>query len=163
MTDTDPLDTSDEAANLDFGDLKRLLGFHLRMAQVVLHRDFLSALSHLDLTQRQWAVLHLISANPGVSQAELATALDTDRATMMATVDRLENRDFLLRQRSDADRRRSELRLTTRGRATLQDAERAIERHEMTFRTLFSEEELAWLIEALDRIRGAGSRSGGGF
>lgn len=156
MTNPRSLDPVDATANLDLGALSELLGFHLRMAQVAMHRDFTATLSHLDLTQRQWAVMQLIAANPGVSQADLATALDTDRATMMATIDRLDERGFLLRERSKADRRRSELSLTLRGRAMLNDAQRSIDKHENRFHSLFSGPELETLLEALNRIKRAG-------
>lgn len=156
MTKPRSLDPVDAPENLDLGALSELLGFHLRMAQVSMHRDFTATLAPLDLTQRQWAVLQLIAANPGVSQAELATTLDTDRATMMATIDRLDERGFLLRERSKADRRRSELRLTLRGRAMLNDAQRSIDKHENRFHSLFSDSELETLLAALGRIKRAG-------
>src|ERR1700679_3975538 len=98
------IDTAD--FGLDMDGLPELLGFHLRLAQVVIYRDFIASLTQLDLTQKQCATLQLIGANPGVSQVDLAATLGTDRATMMAMVDRLENRQFLRRERSSADRRR---------------------------------------------------------
>jgi DNA-binding MarR family transcriptional regulator len=137
---------------LDLDGLPDLLGFHLRMAQIAVYRDFALALAELDLSQKQCATLQLIGANPGVSQVDLAATLGTDRATMMAIIDRLEQRGFIIRRRSAVDRRRQELYLTPSGQATLAKAKRAISEHERRFTARFSEDELRALVGALSKI-----------
>lgn len=137
---------------LHLDGLPDLLGFHLRLAHVAMYRDFTTALSELDLTQKQCATLQLIAANPGVSQVDLAATLGTDRATMMATVDRLEQRGCLLRTRSVSDRRRQELNLTPEGQAILVRAMHAIAAHERHFTSRFTAPELKALVNALGRI-----------
>ena len=96
----------DDLDGFSLGALPSLLGFHLRFANMAMYRDYASAMESLDLTQKQHAVLLIIKANHGVSQVDIAAALGTDRATMMAIVDRLEARDLVERQRSKGDRRR---------------------------------------------------------
>jgi DNA-binding MarR family transcriptional regulator len=139
-------------AKLNLDGLTDLLGFHLRMAHVAIYRDFTAALAELDLTQKQCATLQLIGANKGVSQVDLAATLGTDRATMMAMIDRLELRDLLVRQRSTEDRRRQELYLTGKGVDMLARAKAAIARHEKQFTDRFSKTELKALMGALGRI-----------
>ena len=145
-----PEDGRDTKLHLD--GLPDLLGFHLRLAHVAMYRDFTIALSELDLTQKQCATLQLIAANPGVSQVDLAATLGTDRATMMATVDRLEQRGCLLRIRSVSDRRRQELNLTPEGESVLARAMKAIAAHERHFTSRFTAPELKALVNALSRI-----------
>src|SRR4051794_33163526 len=96
----------DERAGLSLGRLDGLLGFHLRMASAVVARDFADELADLGLTQKQCAVLELIAANPQVSQIDMTATLGMDRATMMALVDRLDERGLLVRTPSLRDRRR---------------------------------------------------------
>lgn len=139
---------------LDLDGLQNLLGFQLRMAQVAMYRDFSAAMTDLALTQKQFATLHLIGANPGVSQADLATALGTDRATMMALVDRLEERDFVERRRSSSDRRRQELHLTAPGKSLLAKAQRTLAAHERRFAQRFTKVELRQLMSALAQFHG---------
>ena len=115
---------------LNYGRLDGLLGFHLRMASAAMARDFGEAMDELGLTQKQCAVLELIAANPQSSQIDLAAALGTDRATMMALVDRLDARGLVARTPSARDRRRQELELTEDGRTLLKQARRRIEQHE---------------------------------
>ena len=147
------VDTEGEP-KLDLGDLPELLGFHLRLAHVAMHRDFTAAMAELDLTQKQCATLRLIGANSGVSQVDLAATLGTDRATMMAVIDRLEERGLVVRRRSTSDRRRQELRLTDKGEKTLSQARRVIAQHEKRFTGRFTAAELKGLVLALSRIHG---------
>ena len=93
-------------ARLELGRLDALLGFHLRMATAALYREFARAMEGTALTQKLFAVLELIDANPEVSQVDISATLDTDRATIMALVDRLEARGLVERQKSERDRRR---------------------------------------------------------
>lgn len=146
-------DSQRKSAQLNFGTLSRLLGFNVRLAQVAFHRDFMVAMKGLELTQKQYAVLTIVGANPGVSQIDIATALGADRATMMAIVDRLQNRAFLERVPSKADRRRQELYLTQAGEAARAEAEVACIEHEGPFRERFTAEELHTLFELLKRLQ----------
>lgn len=141
-----------EASTLDLAGLPDLLGFHLRLAHVAIYRDFMAALSDLDLTQKQCATLQLVGANPGVSQVDIAATLGTDRATMMAMVDRLEERGLVVRSRSLVDRRRRELHLTPEGQIVLRKAETAIQRHEARFTSRLTKSQLENLITALRAI-----------
>lgn len=137
---------------LQDGGLEALLGFQLRMANVAVYRDFSETLAKLELTQRQAATLSLIDANPGAPQVAIAARLGSDRATIMAMVDRLETRGLITRERSKTDRRRQELYLTPLGQKTLKEAKSLIAAHERRFTARFSDKELAALFEALQRI-----------
>ena len=141
-------------AELVDGGLEALLGFHVRMANVAIYRDFTAAMAKLDITQRQAATLSLVEANPGTSQVAIASKLNSDRATIMAMVDRLEARGLLTRTRSREDRRRQELYLTPLGQKVCKDARALIAEHERRFTNLFSKAELDAFIEALKRVHG---------
>ncbi|MDP3735928.1 MAG: MarR family transcriptional regulator [Hyphomonadaceae bacterium] len=141
-----------ESLDLRFDDLDALLGYRVRRAQGAIHRDYMAAIAGLDVTQKQTATLWLIHANPGVSQASLASSLGMDRATMMAVVDRLEDRGFVIRQRSVADRRRQELYLTPAGQGFLRKVKTRIVAHERRFTACFKPAELAALMSALTKI-----------
>ena len=145
--------TDFEVPELMFAELDGLLGYMLRRAQGAMHRDFMAAVSDFGLTQKQAAVLWLIQANGGVSQAEIASALGMDRATMMALTDRLEDRGFIIRKRSSVDRRRQELYLTPAGQTTLRKCKARIADHEEKFRAMFTASELAALLEALKKFQ----------
>lgn len=152
----DELSEPREGPSLMFEELDGLLGYHLRRAQGAMHRDFMAAVASLDLTQKQAATLWLINGNPGVAQVAVAAALGMDRATMMAIVDRLEERRLVIRQRSSTDRRRQELYLTPAGQSALRKAKTRIAKHEQRFKSLFTAAELESLLAALQRLQDAG-------
>lgn len=137
---------------LQFGPLDDLLGFHVRFAHLAMFRDWAATLKECDLTQKQLAVLSLIRTNAGCSQIALGASLGTDRATMMAIIDRLEERDLVVRVRSKIDRRRQELYLTPGGETLLDGAFGLIEQHEARFCALFKPGELETLVDLLQRI-----------
>ena len=143
-----------EAHHLLFDGLDSLLGYWVRRAQGAMHRDFVAAMADFELTQKQTATLWLISANAGVSQASVAAELDMDRATMMAVVDRLEDRGFVIRKRSTADRRRQELYLTPAGHSTLKKIKARVAAHERLFKSRLQPAELAALLHALNKLAG---------
>ncbi|MEO8020170.1 MAG: MarR family winged helix-turn-helix transcriptional regulator [Pseudomonadota bacterium] len=139
-----------------FQELDGLLGYQLRRAQGAMHRDFLASLTGLELTQKQAASLWLIESNGGASQVSIAAALGMDRATMMAVVDRLEDRGFVIRKRSSVDRRRQELYTTPAGQRALRRARHLIAEHEARFTALFKPAELIALLTALQKIQSLG-------
>lgn len=147
-----PAATACEPVRLDLAGLPELLGFHLRLAHVAMYRDFTAAMTDLDLTQKQSATLQLVGANPGASQVDIAATLGADRATMMAMIDRLENRGLLLRSRSMTDRRRRELHLTPQGEAVLARAIATTQRHEDQFTSRMTKAQLEALVDALRLI-----------
>ena len=65
-------DVFEVGAPLRTGRLDEILGFHLRMANVAMYQDYSATMSELGLTQKQFAVLELIAANPGVGQIDIA-------------------------------------------------------------------------------------------
>jgi DNA-binding MarR family transcriptional regulator len=139
---------------LNYDQLDELLGFRLRMAHIALYREFMSALSNVEVTQRQVAVLWLVGANPGISQGELGAALAMDSATMVAVIDRLAREGRLVRRQSESDRRRRELHLTPAGIKTLKGAKAAIGRLEKRAAAGLSESELQALLATLGKLAG---------
>ena len=142
-----------QGPELMFEELDGLLGYRLRRAKGAMHRDYMSSVAGLDVTQKQTATLWLINANPGVSQVSIAGALGMDRATMMSVTDRLEDRGLLVRKRSSVDRRRQELYLTPSGQSTLRKVKNRIAEHEAKFKALFKPAELAALLVALEKFQ----------
>jgi DNA-binding MarR family transcriptional regulator len=149
MSDDTDVFPAAPGVELSLGGLDQLLGFHLRLAHVAIYRDFAASMAQFDLNQMRFATLQLISANPAVSQVDLAATLGTDRATMMAMIDRLEQRGLVVRKRSTADRRRQELMLTPAGETMLKQAHAMILEHEKRFTERLAPGELEGLIAGL--------------
>ena len=142
----------DEAA--DIGEIDNILGFHIRLAHGTVYRHFMQSFKFLGMTQKQVSVLWLVSDHPGIAQAELAKRLQLDRATVMAIVNRLAKRKFLIRGASETDGRKQTLKLQATGLRALQEARRAIRAHEKWLKGRFTATELRTLIGLLRKIHG---------
>lgn len=72
----------------------------------------------LELTAMQWEPLLLLALGRADTVAGLARECDVDCGAMTRMLDRLEQKQLLRRQRSDADRRVVNLEMTDKGRVT---------------------------------------------
>ena len=136
----------------DLGGLNGIVGFHIRLAHGAVYRHFTETFADLDLTQKQVSALWLVSDRPGISQIDLGGRLRMDRATTMTIVNRLQERDYVRRERSESDGRKQALYLTERGGAALAEAKRCIGEHEAWLKSRFTTQETEKLVEMLARI-----------
>jgi DNA-binding MarR family transcriptional regulator len=143
---------ADAPTSLRKGMLPSLLGYHLRRAQVAVFQNFTQAMAEFDVTPGQFGVLQVVSANPGLSQTELARAIGIDRSTMVAVIDRLEARGFVIRAAAPIDRRSYALRLSDSGAAALRAMEDRVRAHEREIAHDLRPAEQAQLIDLLSRI-----------
>jgi DNA-binding MarR family transcriptional regulator len=136
----------------DIGEIRNIVGFHIRLAHGAVYRHFTETFTDLELTQKQVSVLWLIDDHPDIAQTDLAQRMRMDRATTMAIVNRLQARGYLVRGKSDHDGRKQTLNLTDAGRKALTVAKDAIAEHERWLKSRFSDKEVEQLIELLARI-----------
>ena len=140
------------AGDEDIGEIRNIVGFHIRLAYGAVYRHFTETFADVELTQKQVSVLWLIGDHPDIAQTDLAKRMRMDRATTMAIVNRLESRGYLVRGQSEIDGRRQTLNLTRAGRKALVTAKAAIQQHEQWLKSRFTQREVAKLIELLTRI-----------
>jgi DNA-binding MarR family transcriptional regulator len=140
------------AGDEDVGEIRNIVGFHLRLAYGAVYRHFTETFAHLELTQKQVSVLWLVDDHPQIAQTGLAQRMRMDRATTMAIVNRLESKGYLVRRKSNTDGRKQALNLTVPGRKALLRAKGAIRQHEQWLKSRFTHKEVARLIELLTRI-----------
>lgn len=136
----------------DIGEIKNIVGFHIRLAHGTVYRHFTETFSELELTQKQVSVLWLVDDHPDIAQTGLAKRMRMDRATTMAIINRLQKRGFLVRGASKTDGRKQTLNLTDDGRQALASAKVAIQEHEKWLQSRFKKKEVEMLIEMLSRI-----------
>lgn len=136
----------------DIGEIRDIVGFHIRLAYGAVYRHFTETFTHLDLTQKQVSVLWLVDLHPDIAQTGLAQLMRMDRATTMAIVNRLQSRGYLVRGKSLDDGRKQTLNLTDPGRQMLATAKDAVVEHERWLKSRFTEKEVVNLIEMLTRI-----------
>ena len=136
----------------DIGEIKDILGFHIRLAHGAVYRHFIESFADLDLTQKQVSVLWLVDDHPDIAQTDLGQRLRMDRATTMAIVNRLQARGYVVRGKSLTDKRKQTLNLRAAGRKILSIAKDAVHTHETWLKSRFTEKEVKQLIALLIRI-----------
>jgi DNA-binding MarR family transcriptional regulator len=137
---------------LKLGDLPKLIGYHIRLAQVAIFKDFDATLGSEQVTPGVYGVLTVIDANPGLKQTELAAAVQLDRSTVVTVIDKLEKRCVVERRPAPGDRRSNALFLTDAGKQMLSRLRPKVRQHETRLTEQLTTEERATLIRLLDKI-----------
>jgi DNA-binding MarR family transcriptional regulator len=142
------------------GGLPSLVGYHLRMAQVMVFKDFDRELAELDITPAIFGVLEILNHNKGLTQTRLATAIGLDRSSLVPLLDKLQQRDLVAREASSADRRTNHLHLTPAGKQLLVKAEKKVRQHEERVLSPLTKSETQQLIKLLSKVARAAPDAG---
>jgi DNA-binding MarR family transcriptional regulator len=115
---------------------------------------FVEAMAEFGLHPRDFGLMSVIAATPGVTQQGLGESMRIDPSTIVAAVDSLQERGLAERRIDPADRRRRLLHLTERGGRVLREAQaRAEEMTDELFAAL-SDEERGTLLALLQKLAG---------
>lgn len=135
-----------------FGVLPGLIGYNIRRAQVAVFADFADSLKEVDITPGQFGVLVLISENSGLNQTRLGNGLGVDRSTVVAVIDRLQERGLVVRTPAPGDRRSYALQLSQAGHDLLAQAKKLVAAHEDRISEPLSEKERETLRTLLAKL-----------
>ncbi len=144
--------TRETLTAVDLGTLPDLVGYHLRMAQVTVFKDFDRELAGLDITPAIFGVLEVLDHNQGLTQTRLATAIGLDRSSLVPLLDKLQKRNLVAREASVEDRRSNHLYLTPEGKQLLVKANKQVKQHEERILAPLSKAETKQLIKLLSKI-----------
>ncbi|MCU1421710.1 MAG: putative transcriptional regulatory protein for hcr operon [Microbacteriaceae bacterium] len=130
----------------------RRIAYSLSQLGAVASARFAERTSALDVTPSEAAVIRVIGRSPGLSQRALADGVGSPASRMVAIVDALIARDLVRRERSAADRRNYELRLTDSGREVLAGLRAIAGAHEADIVAPLSDAEREQLAGLLDKL-----------
>lgn len=145
----DPLDADDPIAG---ALLPTNIGFHIRMAQMRIFREFYSAFDGSGVTPGMHTVLAIIRDNVGIRQRTLAELLMVREPNMTRMIQGLEASGLIAREIDKSDRRAFHLSLTENGVALMDGVQDRLDRLEEKLLSPLSAEERKNLREYLDRI-----------
>lgn len=134
------------------GPLDSLLGYHLRRAGSVFGGAFSRAVAGTSLRQVPFAILSVVSANPGIKQGAAGRTLGIQRANMVALINELVDAGYIDRRAAEDDRRAFSLTVAAKGQETLDRFTREILEHEAELLADFSLPERKTLMKLLRRI-----------
>ena len=128
---------------------------------------FAAEIGETDLTPRQFAVLHTVSLNEGLSQTDLVEQTGVDRSTLADIVRRMLKKGLLQRRRTKEDARAYAVKLTDEGWRVLKVAGPVVRRVDERILSALSAKQrdqllsdLASIVATLSQAPPPGSRRG---
>ncbi|QDV38620.1 MarR family winged helix-turn-helix transcriptional regulator [Tautonia plasticadhaerens] len=134
-------------------DFEQSLIYRVCTASQAMEKALNEELAPLGITHRQWQVLGWLALEGGLSQAELAERMRVEPPTLAGIVERMERDGWLERAPCPEDRRKKRLTPTDRVGPVWEAIASAARRVRARAAEGFSEAELNWLLDALERIR----------
>ena len=128
------------------------IGFLVFRAHKSLRKGFVTVLKKYGLTDRQYGVLYRLSLNEGISAIKLAQGLVSDSSTMVAVIDRLEQKGLVKREEDPADRRVNRLFLSSKARELLPHLVKSVLELEKERQKVLSQQEIKILRSALAKL-----------
>ncbi|MES2258312.1 MAG: MarR family transcriptional regulator [Pseudomonadota bacterium] len=143
-------DTAEQ--ELDQSLLLSLVGYNCKRAYLSIKPVFDKRMSKYDLRPVDFTVLSLLKANPNISQKRLSSAINVSPPNLATLLDRLEERELLVRQRNPLDKRSQTLVLTEAGQRLCEKAEKTATELEAAASSKLTDAERAELIRLLQKI-----------
>src|SRR3954447_22026178 len=128
------------------------VGFLLGMVKGGGESICMRALAPLDLPVKQFGLLTVLATEGPLSQQELAEWVRTDRTTMVAQIDSMEERGWVRRERNPGDPRASLLKLTPSGKRIQARAAQIMDRAEDDWLGSLNERERRQLLSLLSKV-----------
>lgn len=145
-------DAADAAPPLDQSVLLSLVGYNCRRAYITIMPLFEKRMAKFELRPVDFTVLSLLKANPNINQKRLSKAINVSPPNLATLLDRLEQRDLVMRQRNPQDRRSQTLVLTAAGMRMCVKAEKTAAELEEKATEALNDAERAQLITLLQKI-----------
>ncbi len=115
-------------------------------------QEFTRLLAPLNLSPSDAGILRLLGRSPGISQQNLARALDMHASRLVAVIDALEKAGLVVREPNENDRRLYSLRLTDPGNEMLRTLGQLARTHNEIMCAGLNEAERAQLMALLQRV-----------
>jgi len=138
--------------DLRLGLLANMIGFHLRLAQSASFLAFTRRLDHMDVSPSWFAVLALVSENPGITQTALSRADSRDKSSLTHILDELDRRGLITRERLPGNRRSYSLNVMRTGVNLLGELMEHAQAQERELDQIIGTGRMPDLISALRRI-----------
>jgi MarR family transcriptional regulator, transcriptional regulator for hemolysin len=135
-------------------DRLRNFGFLMRDVSRLYAAYFERHAGELELTLPQCKVLGHLSRNEGISQARLAELSDTDPMTLVRTLDRMQQDQWIERRADPTDRRAHRLYLRESAKPILNRMWKIADQCRQEAMATLSPEERDLLVALLERVHG---------
>jgi MarR family transcriptional regulator for hemolysin len=136
-------------------DRLRNFGFLVKDVYRLYAKHFERHASEIGLTLSQCKVLGHLSRNEGISQARLAELTDTDPMTLVRTLDRMQQDEWIERRPDPEDRRAHRLYLRDTAKPIMNRMWKLADQARQEALSALSPTEREQLVALLERVQGA--------
>ncbi|KZX15976.1 MarR family winged helix-turn-helix transcriptional regulator [Methanobrevibacter curvatus] len=119
---------------------------------VLLRRKMQKELSQYELLWEQWSILSKIYRNEGVNQKKIAEISIKNEAAVTRTLNYLEGKNLVSREKSEKDKREYLIYLTENGRKIYEESEEVYFKILNDINNIFKKEELKNLKKSLNKL-----------
>lgn len=133
--------------------LSGFIGYAMKRALSIVQADFAKSVAAYDLRAVSFSALSIIVGEPGLTQTQLADALQIERSNLVTIIDELAGRNLIVRAPVAQDRRRHALMPTTAGKQLAAAAQASAVEHERRLFACLTEDERAELQRILRKFR----------
>lgn len=138
---------------VDQSSLQHLLGYHMAQADIPAKAAFYKYIGEpLKLRHVEFTILMLVKSNPAVTQKQLSQTLAVTAANITILLDRLVEKGWIERMRSETDRRVQHIVLTAAGAALAEQSHALSLTCEAEMLRHLTEGERIMLLELLDKV-----------
>ncbi|NBZ89157.1 MarR family winged helix-turn-helix transcriptional regulator [Stagnihabitans tardus] len=147
------VETPSDAGQVDT-PLAEFIGYAMKRALSIVQADLSRVLGGFGLRAVSFSALSIVVAQPGLTQTQLADALQIERSNLVTILDELSGRGLIIRAPVAQDRRRHALMATAEGQTLAQAAQTAVKTHERALFSCLTPEEQHELKRLLTKFRG---------
>lgn len=133
--------------------LQGFIGYNMKRALSIIQADLARVLAGYDLRAVSFSALSIVVSDPGLTQTQLADALQIERSNLVTILDELAGRNLIIRAPVAHDRRRHALMPTAAGKKLQADAQAEVRAHEEALFGAITPAEQAELQRILHKFR----------
>lgn len=143
----------DASSIVDQSALQHLLGYHMAQADIPAKSAFYKYIGEpLKLRHVEFTILMLVKSNPAIKQKQLSQTLAVSAPNITILLDRLVEKGWIERVRSEVDRRIQHIHLTAAGRRIADESHALSLSCEREMLKHLTPAEQAMLLELLDKV-----------
>lgn len=135
------------------GHLAGYIGYGMKRALSIVQADLSRVLAQYELRAVSFSALSIIVGEPGLTQTQLADALQIERSNLVTIIDELAGRGLIIRAPVAHDRRRHALMPTATGRKLAEAAQHSVAQHERAVFACLTATERSELHRILHKFR----------
>jgi DNA-binding MarR family transcriptional regulator len=146
-------------AEIQLNAVDGAVGYHLRRGLTVVLEDVGARMRTLGLKPRDFTVMSVIRANPGINATRIADSLPMKRSNLSVLLVSLKKRGLVRRADGEDFARSQSLSLTEEGVALLEEARRLHGDHLSFIESILGRTEMAQLIRLLRKLGASAPKS----